>query len=157
MKACMLVRYCNAVCQKNHWATHKKECKRRAAELRDEALFKDPPAKEDCPICFLPMPFRLICCVSLPPATILSVPIYDYAMAHEMLTTETALEYLYDHPCHAGTFDCIVLDSFDSHSSWHHGRDSSVSLSAFSTEISSFSSFSNRCTSDFLKKSIYRT
>jgi hypothetical protein len=95
-KSCMSVKYCNAVCQKNHWATHKKECKRRAAELRDEALFKDPPAKEDCPICFLPMPFRLICCVSLPPATILSVPIYDYAMAHEMLTTETALEYF---PC----------------------------------------------------------
>ena len=37
--------------------------------LRDEALFKDPPVKEDCPICFLPMPKNLICCVSLPPAT----------------------------------------------------------------------------------------
>jgi len=26
--------------------------------------------KEDCPICFLPMPLILICCTSLPPATI---------------------------------------------------------------------------------------
>ena len=40
---------------------HKIECRRRAAELRDEALFKDPPPKEDCPICFLPMPTRSIC------------------------------------------------------------------------------------------------
>jgi tetratricopeptide (TPR) repeat protein len=81
-KACMLVKYCNADCQRNHWSTHKAECKRRAAELRDEALFKDPPAKEDCSICFLPMPVKLICCVSLPPATITSVPIYDFAIAN---------------------------------------------------------------------------
>ena len=47
----------------------------------DEALFKDPPAKDDCPICFLPMPEELIACISLPPATISSVPIYDYAEA----------------------------------------------------------------------------
>jgi hypothetical protein len=76
-KSCMSVKYCNADCQKRHWPTHKKDCKLRAAELRDEALFKDPPAKEDCPICFLPMPAQLICCFSLPSATILSVPIYD--------------------------------------------------------------------------------
>ena len=44
-----------------------------------ETLFKDPPAKEDCPICFLPMPARLICCISLQPANISSVPIYDFA------------------------------------------------------------------------------
>jgi len=64
-KSCMLVKYCNADCQRNHWPKHKKDCKRRAAELRDEALFKDPPAKEDCPICFLPMPVELISTVSL--------------------------------------------------------------------------------------------
>jgi hypothetical protein len=94
-KACMHVKYCNAECQRTHWPTHKKECKQRAAELRDEALFKDPPAKEDCPICFLPMPLRLICCVSLPPATITSIPIYDYAKANEELegrSTETYYE-----------------------------------------------------------------
>lgn len=82
-KSCMLVKYCNANCQRNHWPKHKKDCKRRAAELRDEALFKDPPPKEDCPICFLPMPILSVCCVSLPPATISSVPIYDFAIAHE--------------------------------------------------------------------------
>ena len=63
-KPCMQVKYCNAACQKKHWTTHKKSCKQRATELRDEALFKDPPAKEDCPICFLPMPLKLICCIT---------------------------------------------------------------------------------------------
>jgi hypothetical protein len=49
-KSCMLVKYCNPTCQRNHWATHKKICKQRAAEIRDEALSsKDPPPKEDCP------------------------------------------------------------------------------------------------------------
>jgi hypothetical protein len=84
-KSCWLVKYCNAECQRNHWAKHKKVCKLRAAELRDEALFKDPPPKEDCPICFLPMPVQLINCVSLPPATISSVPINDCANEHEEL------------------------------------------------------------------------
>ena len=54
LKACMscrLVKYCNVKCQRNHWKKHKKKCQLRAAELHDEALFKDPPAKEDCPIC----------------------------------------------------------------------------------------------------------
>ena len=74
-KACKAVKYCGATCQRKHWSTHKKLCKLRAAELRDKALFKDPPAKEDCPICFLPMPDRILACISLPPATITSVPI----------------------------------------------------------------------------------
>ena len=81
----MIVKYCNANCQRNHWPKHKKVCKLRAAKIRDEALFKDPPAKEDCPICFLPMPVKLICCVSLPPATLSSVPICNFAMANEEL------------------------------------------------------------------------
>ena len=84
-KACMLVKYCNAECQHKHWPMHKAECKLRVAELRDEALFKDPPAKEDCPICFIPMPKKLICCVTLPPATTSSVPIYGFAEANEEL------------------------------------------------------------------------
>ena len=88
-KSCLETKYCDATCQKNHWPKHKKACKLQAAELRDEALFKDdppakdPPAKEDCPICCLPMPAKLICCVSLPPATIMSAPIYDFAIANE--------------------------------------------------------------------------
>ena len=56
-----------------------------AAELRDEALFNDPPAKEECPICFLPMPLRLISCMTLPSATLSSIPIYDFALANEEL------------------------------------------------------------------------
>ena len=51
----------------------------------DQALFKDPPPKEDCPICFLPMPINLMSCVSLPPATISCVPNFDYAIANEEL------------------------------------------------------------------------
>ena len=92
-KSCMVVKYCNANCQKNHWPKHKKECKLRAAELHDEALFKDPPAKEECPICFLPMSVKLICCMSLPPATITSVPIYDFVEANEELANKAMETY----------------------------------------------------------------
>jgi TPR repeat protein len=95
-KSCMLVRYCNAECQRKHWAKHKKQCKLRAAELRNNELFKDPPPKEDCPICFLPMPLRLLSVASLLPATILSVPIYDFAIANEELADEDVETY---YPC----------------------------------------------------------
>ena len=95
-KSCMQAKYCNAACQKKHWATHKKSCKQRTAEIRDEALFKDPPSTEDCPICFLPMPRRLICCVSLLPATVSSVPIYDFAIANEDLAAKETAHY---YPC----------------------------------------------------------
>ena len=81
-KSCMLVKYCNAECQKKHWPKHKKVCKERAAELRDEALFKIPPPKDDCPICFLPMPRSVFTCVSLPDATLSSVPIHHFAIAN---------------------------------------------------------------------------
>jgi tetratricopeptide (TPR) repeat protein len=45
-------------CQREHRKQHKKECKKRAAELRDEHLFKQPESTNlgDCPICFLPLP-----------------------------------------------------------------------------------------------------
>ena len=95
-KSCMQAKYCNAECQRNHWSKHKKQCKLRAAELRDEALFKDPPPKEDCPICFLPMPARLLSCASLPDATIMSVPIYDFPEANEELAYEGMEAY---YPC----------------------------------------------------------
>eukprot|EP00984_Skeletonema_dohrnii_P002817 scaffold963_cov103-Skeletonema_dohrnii-CCMP3373.AAC.7 len=54
--ACYLVRYCSIKCQRDHRPQHKKECKKRAAELRDELLFKQPESShiEDCPICCLP-------------------------------------------------------------------------------------------------------
>ena len=54
--ACKMVKYCNRECQIAHRPQHKKACKKRAAELHDEALFKMPPPKEDCPICFLRLP-----------------------------------------------------------------------------------------------------
>mmetsp|Transcript_2158 Transcript_2158/g.3337 ORF Transcript_2158/g.3337 Transcript_2158/m.3337 type:complete len:321 (+) Transcript_2158:31-993(+) len=56
--ACDLVRYCSDTCQKDHRLQHKNECKKRAAELRDEILFKQPESSHlgDCPICCLPLP-----------------------------------------------------------------------------------------------------
>ena len=57
--ACKLVKYCNRDCQIAHRPQHKKSCKKRAAELHDEALFKEPPPREDCPICMLPLPFAM--------------------------------------------------------------------------------------------------
>ena len=59
--ACKLVKYCGIECQKKHRKEHKAECKRRAAELREEILFKQPESSHngDCPICCLPLPFDL--------------------------------------------------------------------------------------------------
>ena len=68
--ACHLVKYCSVKCQKDHRPKHKKECKKRAAELRDELLFKQPESSHfgDCPICCLPLhlddkkSFMMSCC-----------------------------------------------------------------------------------------------
>ena len=54
--ACKMVKYCSRDCQKAHRSQHKRECRKRAAELHEEALFKQPPPEEDCPICFLRVP-----------------------------------------------------------------------------------------------------
>lgn len=117
LKACMachLVKYCNRECQNFHRPKHKKECRKRAAELKhaggdntsnsivneisegisnasisdsasgstdkktstsyeqnnedfskvisDDELFKDPPPKEECPICMQPMPYEFGIC-----------------------------------------------------------------------------------------------
>ena len=53
--ACKLVKYCNRNCQIAHRPQHKKACKRRAAELHDEQLFKEHP-RDECPICMLHLP-----------------------------------------------------------------------------------------------------
>ncbi len=56
--ACYLVRYCSIKCQKDNRKQHKRVCKKRAAELRDELLFKQPEGTHlgDCPICMIPLP-----------------------------------------------------------------------------------------------------
>ena len=58
--ACKLVKYCNRDCQIAHRPMHKKACKKRAAELHDEELFKEHLATDDCPICFLPLPLDIV-------------------------------------------------------------------------------------------------
>ena len=54
---CDLVRYCSDECLSHHKSEHEEECKKRAAELRDELLFKQPESSHmgDCPICNLPL------------------------------------------------------------------------------------------------------
>ena len=71
--ACKLVQYCGVECQRKHRPQHKKECKKRIAELRDELLFKQPESRHngDCPICCLPLPLDpqeisfMPCCCNL--------------------------------------------------------------------------------------------
>ena len=54
---CDLVRYCSNECKANHRQDHEAKCKERAAELRDELLFRQPESTHlgDCPICCLPL------------------------------------------------------------------------------------------------------
>jgi len=54
--ACHMVKYCSRDCQISHRKEHKKACKKRAAELYDEKLFKEVEPDE-CPICMIPMSF----------------------------------------------------------------------------------------------------
>ncbi len=60
--ACKLVKYCGVECQKNHRPRHKKECKKRMAEIRDDRLFTQPDESHlgECPICFLPLSLDLM-------------------------------------------------------------------------------------------------
>ncbi|EJK74004.1 hypothetical protein THAOC_04346, partial [Thalassiosira oceanica] len=60
--ACRLVKYCGVVCQRAHRKQHKKACKQRAAELKDEELYSQGhkrPEEHFCPICTLPIAFPL--------------------------------------------------------------------------------------------------
>jgi hypothetical protein len=54
---CKSIQYCSVKCQRGHRPQHRRECQKRAAELRDEILFKQPESSYlgDCPICCLPL------------------------------------------------------------------------------------------------------
>ncbi|EJK60907.1 hypothetical protein THAOC_18674 [Thalassiosira oceanica] len=57
--ACRLVKYCGVDCQKAHRKLHRKACKQRAAELKDEKLYSqglERPERDYCSICTLPIP-----------------------------------------------------------------------------------------------------
>ena len=56
--ACRLVKYCGVDCQKAHRKQHKKACRQRAAELKDEQLYSQGHERSEgdfCPICTLPI------------------------------------------------------------------------------------------------------
>ena len=83
--ACMMVKYCSRECQIAHRPQHKKACKKRAAELYDEKLFKEPPSQyEDCPICLLRMPSirsgrkYMECCGKMICCGCNYAPVYDH-------------------------------------------------------------------------------
>ena len=59
---CDLIRYCSDECQEDHKLEHEEECNKRAAELRDKLLFKQPESSHlgDCPICCLPLPIDTV-------------------------------------------------------------------------------------------------
>ena len=60
--ACRLVKYCGVDCQRAHWKQHKKACKIRVAELKDEQLYSqglERPEGHFCPICTLPIPLPM--------------------------------------------------------------------------------------------------
>ncbi|EJK77595.1 hypothetical protein THAOC_00564 [Thalassiosira oceanica] len=57
--ACRLVKYCGVDCQRAHRKQHKRACKQRAAELKDEKLYSqghERPEGDFCPLCTLPIP-----------------------------------------------------------------------------------------------------
>ena len=87
---CKQVKYCDAACKKKHRHKHKKECEehirlaaKRAAELHDKEIFKEPPPAEDCPICFLLLPtldtgrVYMACCGKRICSGCIHAPIYD--------------------------------------------------------------------------------
>ena len=73
--ACLLVKYCGVDCQKTHRKQHKKACKKRAAELKDEKLYGQGHERTEfdfCPLCYLATPLPItkhaklyFCCMKL--------------------------------------------------------------------------------------------
>ncbi len=60
--ACDLVRYCSDACNQHHQLQQQEARKTRAADLRDELLFKQPASSHlgDCPICVIPLSLLMI-------------------------------------------------------------------------------------------------
>jgi len=81
--ACKSIKYCSRDCQIAHRPQHKKECKKKAKELHDEKLFKQPPPKEDCPICMIQLPILesgrmfMACCGKIICISCIHAPVYD--------------------------------------------------------------------------------
>ncbi|EJK73043.1 hypothetical protein THAOC_05361 [Thalassiosira oceanica] len=60
--ACRFVKYCGVDCQRAHRKQHKKACRRRVAELKDEQLYsqgRERPEGDFCSICTLPIPLPM--------------------------------------------------------------------------------------------------
>jgi len=80
--ACLSVKYCSRECQIAQRSQHKKECKRRAAELHEEALFKEVEP-EDCPVCIVRLPLLetgstyMSCCGKVICSGCAYAPVYD--------------------------------------------------------------------------------
>ena len=90
--ACHLVRYCGVQCQKDHWKEHKKECRKRAAELRrDELLFKQPESTHigDCPICCIPLPLDTMKATMMPCCSKLICIGCDFAYQTRLMEDES--------------------------------------------------------------------
>ena len=62
---CDFVKYCSDRCCEMHRPYHVGECRRRAAKLHDDKLFRQPDESHrgECPICFLPLPLDINKCI----------------------------------------------------------------------------------------------
>ena len=93
--ACKLVKYCNRECQIAHRPKHKKECRKRAAELHDEKLFKQPPpGNGECLICFLRLPlvnagrrYQICCGKTIVAGVIIIMHLFMITKAIELIVT----------------------------------------------------------------------
>ena len=68
--SCMLVKYGNADCQRNHWPTRKKNIARNVLRRDIYVMRRCSGTRrpwKTVPFASYPMPIKLLCCISLPP------------------------------------------------------------------------------------------